>query len=182
MPFYPGPGLGGHCIPVDPHYLAWKLKTVDYDARFIQLAAEINTAMPHYVVDRIFNALNDEGKAVKGSCILLLGVAYKGDVSDTRESPALEILRMLEAKGAIVSYHDPYVPHLRLVRPAHDDELVFDSVTLDTDALARADCVVATTAHGTYNWDWVVRNSQLLVDTRNVTVGLGECLTRIVKL
>ena len=182
MPFYPGPGLGGHCIPVDPYYLAWKLKTVDYNARFIQLAGEINSDMPRYVVDKILNALNDEGKAVKGSRILILGVAYKRDVSDIRESPALDILRLLEAKGAVVSYHDPYVPRLRLARPGHGDDVVMDSVTLDAEVLGSADCVVVTTDHRSCDWDWVARNSRLLVDTRNVTAGLGECSARIVKL
>jgi len=176
MPFYPGPGLGGHCIPVDPHYLAWKLKTMDYNARFIQLAGEINAAMPRYVVDKIFDALNDEGKAVRGSRILLLGVAYKRDVSDLRESPALDILRLLQAKGAVVSYHDPYVPYLRL------DDIAMDSVTLDAETLRSADCVVVTTDHRSTDWDRVVRNSRLLVDTRNVTAGVGECSARIVKL
>ena len=176
MPFYPGPGLGGHCIPVDPHYLAWKLKTLNYNARFIQLAGEINAAMPHYVVDKISDALNDEGKAVKGSRILLLGVAYKRDVSDVRESPALDILRLLERKGAVVAYHDPYVPHLQL------DDVVMDSITLNEEALRSADCVVVTTDHRSYDWDWVVRNSRLLVDTRNVTASVGECSARIIKL
>ena len=182
MPFYPGPGLGGHCIPVDPHYLAWKLKTVDYNARFIQLAGEINAAMPHYVVDKIFNALNDEGKAVKGSQILLLGVAYKRDVSDLRESPALDILQLLEAKGAVVSYHDPHVPHLRLARPEGGDDLVLSSVNLEARELRSADCVVVTTDHRSYDWDWVAQNSRLLVDTRNVTTTIGPCSARIVKL
>ena len=176
MPFYPGPGLGGHCIPVDPHYLAWKLKTLNYNARFIQLAGEINAAMPHYVVDKISDALNDEGKAVKGSRVLLLGVAYKRDVSDVRESPALDILRLLERKGAVVAYHDPYVPHLQL------DDVVMDSITLNEEALRSADCVVVTTDHRSYDWDWVVRNSRLLVDTRNVTASVGECSARIIKL
>ncbi|MEA3345054.1 MAG: nucleotide sugar dehydrogenase [Chloroflexota bacterium] len=176
MTFYPGPGLGGHCIPIDPHYLAWKLKTVNYNARFIQLASEINAAMPHYVMDKVFEALNEEGKAVKGSRILLLGVAYKRDVSDIRESPALDILRLLKAKGAMVSYHDPHVPHLRL------DDIAMDSVTLDADALASADCVVVVTDHSDYDWDWIAGNSRLLVDTRNATAGVGECSAHIVKL
>ena len=176
MPFYPGPGLGGHCIPVDPHYLAWKLKTVDYNARFIQLAGEINFAMPQYVVGKVFSALNDEGKAVKGSRILLLGVAYKRDVSDVRQSPALDIMRLLKRKGASVSYHDPYVPHLRL------DDMVMDAVTLDAQALRSSDCVVVTTDHRSYRWDWVAQNSRLVVDTRNATAGVKECSARIVKL
>jgi UDP-N-acetyl-D-glucosamine dehydrogenase len=182
MPFYPGPGLGGHCIPVDPHYLAWKLKTMDYNARFIQLAGEINAAMPMYVADKVFDALNDEGKAVKGSRILLLGVAYKRDVGDVRESPALDILRLLMAKGAVVSYHDPHVPHLGLARPGQEDSMLLNSVSLDAEALRSADCVVVTTDHRSYDWDWVAQNCRLLVDTRNVTAHVGECSARIVKL
>ncbi len=182
MPFYPGPGLGGHCIPVDPHYLAWKLKTVDYNARFIQLAGEINAAMPVHVVDKVFDALNDEGKAVKGSRILLLGVAYKRDVSDTRESPALDILRLLDAKGAIVEYHDPYVPHLRLARAGRADDVALDSVSLAVGVLRTADCVVVTTDHKSYDWGWIAQNSRLLVDTRNVIANVGECSARIIRL
>jgi len=182
MPFYPGPGLGGHCIPVDPHYLAWKLKTVDYNARFIQLAGEINAAMPQYVVDKISDALNDEGKPVKNSQILLLGVAYKRDVGDVRESPALDILRLLEAKGASVSYHDPYVPQLRLAHPDGRETPALDSVALEAEVLKSVDCVVVTTDHRSYDWNWVVENSPLVVDTRNVTALVGPASTRIVKL
>jgi UDP-N-acetyl-D-glucosamine dehydrogenase len=182
MRFYPGPGLGGHCIPVDPHYLAWKLKTMNYNARFIQLAGEINAGMPPYVADKISDALNDQGKAVKGSRVLLLGVAYKRDVGDVRESPALDILQLLLAKGAVVMYHDPYVAQIQLTTTGPEDDTTLHSVVLDTQALRTADCVVVTTDHQSYDWDWVVENSQLIVDTRNVTSGVGTSTARIVKL
>ena len=176
MPFYPGPGLGGHCIPIDPQYLAWKLKTLNYNARFIQLAAEINFDMPHYVLGTIADALNEDGKPLKGSRVLTLGVAYKADVGDIRESPALDLIRLLQEKSADVVYHDPYVPRLDV------DGLKMASVSLDKDTLQAADCVVITTAHSSYNWEWVVRNSRLVVDTRNATKGVIANPARIVKL
>ncbi|MBN1219492.1 MAG: nucleotide sugar dehydrogenase [Anaerolineae bacterium] len=176
MPFYPGPGLGGHCIPIDPEYLAWKLKTLNYNARFIQLAAEINFGMPHYVLGKIVDALNDDGKAVKGARILILGVAYKADIGDLRESPALDLIHLLQAKGAKVSYHDPYVPQL------DQDDIVMTGATLDQSVLEQADCVVITTAHSSYDWEWVVKNSQLVVDTRNATQGVIGSSGRVVKL
>jgi UDP-N-acetyl-D-glucosamine dehydrogenase len=164
MPFYPGPGLGGHCIPVDPHYLSWKLKTLNYNARFIELASEINTSMPIYVVSKVTEGLNDEGKAVRGSRIVVLGVAYKRDVDDVRESPALDIIGLLEQKGADVRYHDPYVPSIRLEDHRHMDGVQY------TDALLHeADCVVIVTDHSTYDWQHVVNHSRLIVDTRHST-------------
>ena len=163
MPFYPGPGLGGHCIPVDPQYLAWKLKTLDYNARFIQLAAEINMGMPAHVVGRIADALNDAKKPMNGSRILVLGVAYKPNVADIRESPALDLIELLQAKGAQVSYHDPYVERVELAGG------VVESVVLDEEVLGSADCLVITTDHDTYDWQWVVDNSNLIIDTRNAT-------------
>jgi UDP-N-acetyl-D-glucosamine dehydrogenase len=175
MPFYPGPGLGGHCIPVDPQYLAWKLKTLNYNARFIQLAAEINFSMPQYVLDKIADALNEEGKSLKGSRVLILGVTYKADVSDLRESPALDLMHLLHAKGAKVAYHDPYVPQLEM-------EDLMTRVTLDRETLQRADCVVITTAHRSYDWEWVLENSQLVVDTRNATKDVRANLAWVVKL
>lgn len=177
MPFYPGPGLGGHCIPIDPQYLAWKLKTVNYQARFIQLAEEINFDMPRYVTMRIADALNTEGKSVKGSRILVLGVAYKADVADARESPAIELIDLLTEKGAGVSYHDPFVPALAV------NERGFKSVQLTESILGSADCVVIATAHSGYDWDWIAGNSRLIVDTRNATAGVkGSGRARIVKL
>ncbi len=176
MPFYPGPGLGGHCIPIDPQYLAWKLKTVNYNARFIQLAAEINFGMPSYVAGKIAHALNEESKPMRGSRILVLGVAYKEDVADLRESPALDLVRLLREQGADVAYNDPYIPVLR-----HDD-IAMDGVTLTEEELRRSDCVVIVTPHQGYDWRWVVDNSSLVVDTRNATGGLAGPAARVVKL
>lgn len=164
MPFYPGPGLGGHCIPVDPHYLSWKLKTLNYTARFIELASEVNTSMPLYVVDKITDALNDDSKAVRGSRIAVLGVAYKPDVDDVRESPALDIISLLRHKGAHVVYHDPHVPHLKL-----EENVVIEGVAYSTKLLQSVDCVVIVTHHSTFNFQEIVDCSQLIVDTRNAT-------------
>ena len=176
MPFYPGPGLGGHCIPIDPHYLAWKLKTLNYNARFIQLAAEINLSMPGYVVGKIADVLNDAGKPLKGSAILILGVTYKADVSDTRESPALDLIHLLVEKGANVSYHDPYAACIEVA------ESKMMGIPLDEAALRRADCVVVSTDHSSYDWQWVADNSSLIFDTRNVTRALKTEGCRIERL
>jgi len=176
MPFYPGPGLGGHCIPIDPQYLAWKLKTLNYNARFIQLAAEINFAMPQYVLGKIADALNEDGKPLKGSQVLILGVAYKADVGDVRESAALDLMRLLREKRVEVAYHDPHVPRLEV------DGLAMAAVTLDRETLQRADCVVIITAHRGYDWEWVLENSRLVVDTRNATKGVVVNPSRLVKL
>jgi len=163
MPFYPGPGLGGHCIPVDPLYLSWKLKTINYTARFIELASEINAAMPEYVVGKIVQALNDRERSVRGSHVLLLGVAYKADVSDLRESPALDILSLLHLRGAQLSYHDPHVPKVQL-----NEDMSLCSSPLDQDLLAAADCVVVVTDHSQFDWDEVAAHSRIIVDTRHV--------------
>ncbi len=164
MPFYPGPGLGGHCIPIDPHYLSWKLKTLNYNARFIELASEINTSMPLYVMDKITNALNDEGKAVRGSRVVVLGVAYKRDVNDVRESPALDVIGLLQEKGAHVQYHDPHIPRIRL-----EGEATMDSSVYSDALLEAADCVVIVTDHRVYDWQHVLDHSRVVVDTRHVT-------------
>ena len=166
MPFYPGPGLGGHCIPIDPLYLSWKLKSLNYNARFIELASEINTSMPYYVVSKVVDALNEEGKAVRGSHIIVLGTAYKRDIDDVRESPALDIIHLLEEKGATVSYHDPYVPSVRL-----EGERVMHSQPLTAAWIGAADCVVWVTDHTCIDRQWLVDNARLLVDTRNATKG-----------
>ena len=176
MPFYPGPGLGGHCIPVDPQYLAWKMKTLDYNARFIQLAAEINFGMPAYVLEKIANALNDQFKAVKGSRVLLLGVTYKADVGDLRESPALDLIHLLREKGAAVEYHDPYFPSIDV------EDVHMESISLTDEAIQSADCVVITTGHKSYDWNWVVDNAALIVDTRNVTKGVPHGSDKVVTL
>jgi len=164
MPFYPGPGAGGHCIPVDPIYLSWKMRTLNYSARFIDLASEINHSMPHYVVERITEALNDDEKAVKKARVLLLGVAYKPDIEDMRESPALPIIELLRHKGADVSYHDFYVPLLHM-----EDGTPLTSASYTQALLQEADCVVILTNHSQYEWQYVVEHSRLIVDTRNVT-------------
>ena len=176
MPFYPGPGLGGHCIPIDPQYLAWKLRTLNYNARFIQLAEEINLGMPAYVLARISDVLNEARKPLRGSRVLVLGVAYKADVADTRESPAIDLIDLLQAKGSVVSYHDPHVCRLEI------EGSVLASVELDSSVLRESDCVVITAAHSDYNWDWVVENSPLIFDTRNATAGVKAGVGRVVKL
>lgn len=163
MPFYPGPGLGGHCLPVDPHYLSWKMRTLDFRARFIELADEVNRQMSDHVVDKIMRALNELGRAVNGARILVLGVAYKRDVDDVRESPALDIMTKLSRLSARVSYHDPHVPSLT--------DLDMRSVPL-ADGLLEADCVVIVTDHTRVDYEQVVRRAPLVVDVRNATNGL----------
>lgn len=165
MPFYPGPGLGGHCIPIDPHYLSWKLKTLDYKARFIELASEINTEMPVYVLDLVADALNDHAKPLRGSRALVLGVTYKRDVEDVRESPAIDIINLLRSKGAHVDYHDPYALTLQVA----EDEAPLQTITLTEEALKSYDVAVITTDHTSYNWPWIASCARLLVDTRNAT-------------
>lgn len=162
MRFTPGPGLGGHCIPVDPHYLSWKMRTLNYKTRFIELASEINSEMPYFVVGKVREALNRRKKSVNGSRILLLGVAYKRDIEDVRESPALDVLKLLEEDGAHVSYHDPFVPEL------HEEGVDMHSTELTDDALAWADAVVILTDHSDFDYARVVEKSQVLVDARHV--------------
>ncbi|MFM7737446.1 MAG: nucleotide sugar dehydrogenase [Alphaproteobacteria bacterium] len=177
LPFFPGPGLGGHCIPIDPHYLAWKMKAHDFTARFIGLAAEVNQEMPHLVVDKVSAGLNHHGKPIKGSRILALGVAYKKDVSDMRESPALEVLDELRRRGGDVRYHDPYVPELAL------NTGTLQGVPLTDEELAKADCVVVLTDHSCFDVGRIVRGAKLVVDTRNVTRGLdAQYRDRVLKL
>ena len=176
MPFYPGPGLGGHCVPVDPEYLAWKLNGLNYNPRFIQLASDINTSMPSYIVTRLADALNEFELALRGSKILVLGVAYKAAVSDFRDSPALELIRLLNAKGVAVSYHDPYVPSLDV------DVIQMSSVELDTARLQDSDCVLIVTAHPDYDWQWIVDNTRLVFDTRNATKDVKSEPGRVVTL
>lgn len=161
MPFYPGPGLGGHCIPVDPHYLSWKLRTLNYTARFIELADDINRHMPDYVVSKVAEALNTARKAINGSDILILGVAYKPNVGDMRESPAVDIIHLLQDRGAIVSYHDPLVPDL------NPENIPLRSAALTGERLAAADCVVIVTDHDDYDWQHVADHARLILDTRN---------------
>lgn len=167
MPFYPGPGLGGHCIPVDPYYLSWKAREYDFAARFIELAGEVNTAMPYHVVDAVAAALNERQKSIKGSKILLLGVAYKKDVDDLRESPSLKLLELLTARGAVMDYNDPFFPSLHKMRQYDFSNM--RSVDLEQERLASYDCLLIATDHSTYDYDAIVRCAQLVVDTRNAT-------------
>jgi UDP-N-acetyl-D-glucosamine dehydrogenase len=173
MPFYPGPGLGGHCIPIDPLYLSWKLKTLNYRARFIELAGEINSEMPEYVCERAADALNDRSRSVKGSNILVVGVAYKKDIDDVRESPALDILRILESRGAKISYHDPNVPSLEW------NEATMKSVDL-LPAVREAHLVLIVTDHSSLPYAQIVEAAQVILDTRNATKGIrSEKILRI---
>jgi UDP-N-acetyl-D-glucosamine dehydrogenase len=165
MPFFPGPGYGGHCIPVDPFYLTWKAKEVDYATKFIELAGEINTQMPYYVVSKTVETLNARGKSIKGANILMLGVAYKRDVDDQRESPSLKIISLLQEKGAKISYNDPYVPESKGHRDYPD--LNLRSIPLTEKGLKRADAIIIATDHSVYDYDWIVKNASLVIDTRN---------------
>ena len=178
-PFYPGPGLGGHCIPIDPFYLSWKAKEYDFSTRFIQLAGEVNTSIPHYVVERIGKALNDRSRSIRGSKILILGVAYKKDVDDVRESPALEIMEILQAKGALLSYSDPYIPRLHKMR-AYDFSHM-SSLPLNEDVLKSQDLVLITTDHSSIDYQWVVDHASTIVDTRNATRRVTRGREKIVK-
>ena len=177
IPFYPGPGLGGHCIPIDPHYLSWKLKTLDYTTRFIALASEVNSNMPYYVVSKVVDTLNDAEKSVKGSNILILGVAYKPDIGDVRESPAIDIIEILELKGAHVSYHDPHIAEITL-----KDERAMCSTDLTIDTIQQADCVVIVTNHRVYDMQFIVDQAKAVVDTRNATKGLTAGQEKVTKL
>jgi UDP-N-acetyl-D-glucosamine dehydrogenase len=176
--FYPGPGLGGHCIPIDPFYLTWAARRHGLNTRFIELAGEINTSMPQYVLQRISDALNEDGKALNGSRVCVVGIAYKKDVDDPRESPAFTILELLQAKGARITYNDPHVPHLP---PMRHHRLQMDSQPLSPEFLAEQDCVVIVTDHSVYDWDLIVENVPLVVDTRNATADCRSPRARIVK-
>ena len=176
MKFLPGPGLGGHCIPIDPLYLSWKMKTLNYSARFIELASEINTAMPRFAVSKVQDALNAQKKPLNGASVLVLGAAYKPDIDDLRESPALDIIHLLGEKGAVVSYHDPFIPFLN-----HDD-LRKESVK-DLDAAVRAaDCVVIVTNHSSYDYAKILKEAKLIVDTRNALKTHGQKIDKVVRL
>ena len=185
MPFYPGPGIGGHCIPLDPHYLSWKARQHGFDSRFISLAEEVNSRMPEHVVQLVSDGLNDERKAMNGSSVLLLGVAYKKDVNDVRESPALSIIDRLRAKGANVSYHDPFVSEVRF-DDAHTDANgePLNSVELSDEHLKAADCVIIVTDHSDIDYQRVCRLAPLIVDTRNALNGdlRRDSKARIIRL
>ncbi len=166
MPFYPGPGLGGHCIPIDPFYLTWKARQYDTSTRFIELAGEVNTDMPYYVARKVADALNDHQKCLNGSKILILGMAYKKDVDDLRESPTLKLMEILGEKGAIVDYNDPHIPELYPMRHYQYEN---KSIELTPVTLGSYDAVLISTAHSQYDWDLVVENAQIVIDTRNAT-------------
>jgi UDP-N-acetyl-D-glucosamine dehydrogenase len=176
IPFYPGPGLGGHCIPIDPHYLAWKLKALNFQARFIGLAAEINGMMPSVVTTLVGEGLNRFSKSIRGSKVLILGVAYKKNVSDCRESPALDVMRMLIEKGAILSYNDPFVPTLKM------NGNTLKSVELTSANIESQDCIIILTDHGAYDFRRIIAASKLVVDTRNATKDLQQFKDKIIKL
>jgi UDP-N-acetyl-D-glucosamine dehydrogenase len=176
MKFTPGPGIGGHCIPLDPHYLAWKMRTLNYKTRFIDLASEINSQMPAFVVQKVAHALNLERKAVNGSTILVLGVAYKRDIDDVRESPALDVIRLLEEDGARVMFHDPFIPTIR------EDGHEHHGVALTPSMLAGTDAVVVVTDHRDVDYQLVMDHASLIVDSRNVTSGLVKTKARVVTL
>jgi UDP-N-acetyl-D-glucosamine dehydrogenase len=167
--FYPGPGLGGHCIPIDPFYLSWKAKQFDFHTRFIELAGEVNTAMPYYVIEQTTAALNEQAKALKNSKVLVLGMAYKRDVDDLRESPSLTIIELLRQRGAIVSYNDPFFPYVGKGRHYH-----LDMHCVPVDNLEQYDCVLIVTDHSDYDYARIVRESKLVVDTRNATKGISS--------
>jgi UDP-N-acetyl-D-glucosamine dehydrogenase len=170
QPFYPGPGLGGHCIPIDPFYLTWKAREYDFSTRFIELAGEINTNMPYYVVDKVIDALNDRGRSLKGSRVLVLGIAYKKDVDDLRESPSLELIRILKEKGARVDYNDPFIP----VALSRRKGFKMRSIKLTENNIKKYDCLLIATAHSQYDYRWIVKKSRLVVDTRNATAGITD--------
>jgi UDP-N-acetyl-D-glucosamine dehydrogenase len=180
-PFFPGPGLGGHCIPIDPFYLTWKARHYDFSTRFIELAGEVNTGMPYWVVDKVVEALGEGGKPIKGAKVLVMGVAYKKDVDDPRESPSLKVIEILESRGAEVSYNDPYVPSLRARKLRHYETFDLDSVDLEDRTIAEADCVLIATDHSAYDYDRIVRHARRVVDTRNATRNVRQGRNKIVK-
>ena len=177
-PFYPGPGLGGHCIPIDPFYLTWKARQYGMPTRFIELAGEINTNMPHYVTARTMDALNERKKSLNGSKILVLGLAYKPDIDDVRESPSLELIELLKEKGAKVDYNDPYIPATHKQRRY---DLQMKSRKLNAAMLKQYDAVLISTNHSDYDYNWIVKNSRLVVDTRNATASIRIGRSKIVK-
>jgi UDP-N-acetyl-D-glucosamine dehydrogenase len=183
MPFYPGPGVGGHCIPVDPYYLSWKAREYDFYTKFIELAAEVNQTMPYHVVSKISEGLNRQGKPLRGARVLILGVTFKRDVDDARNSPAQRIIELLLAQEVQVTYNDPYVPQFKV---GHDvfyrDDLTLHSVALSEKLLAEHDCTVIVAGHTSYDYAWVVRHAPLIIDTLNATRGVGEGRERILRI
>lgn len=177
-PFYPGPGLGGHCIPIDPFYLSWKAREYDFTTRFIQLAGEVNVGMPYYVLERTAEALNSRKKCLNGSKILVLGVAYKKDIDDDRESPTYAIMELLLKRGAQVFYNDPHIPKLK---PGRKHQFQLESLQLTEEVLNDMDAVMILTDHSTYDYEWIVKNATIVIDTRNATKEIREGKEKIVK-
>jgi UDP-N-acetyl-D-glucosamine dehydrogenase len=176
-PFYPGPGLGGHCIPIDPFYLAWKAKEYDFSTRFIQLAGEINVSMPYYVIEKTVEALNRNKKSLNGSRIMVIGIAYKKDVDDDRESPGYAIMKMLLEKGAVIKYNDPWIPKLQATRKY---DFKMESAPISPEVLAEMDAVIIITDHSAYDFAEIVKHSNLVIDTRNATKGIKGAKEKIV--
>ena len=176
MKFTPGPGLGGHCIPIDPLFLSWKLRSLNYTARFIDLASEINTGMPRYVVNKVQDALNKKNKALSDSKVLVLGAAYKPDVDDVRESPALDVIGLLQQGGADVSYHDPFIPKLK------QDNIEMQSAKDLIQEVKKVDCVVIVTNHSQYDYREIFENARMIVDTRNALGSLGKDNPKVTRL
>ena len=183
MPFYPGPGVGGHCIPVDPYYLSWKAREYDYYAEFIELAGEVNQAMPYHVVDLVSRALSSQGKPLLAAKVLVLGVSFKPEIDDARNSPAERVIELLLGRGADVRYHDPYVPTFSVGGDViHREKVVLESVPLTEKELGAHDCVVIVTGHRSVDYAQVVKKAHLLVDTCNATAGLASEPGKVVRL
>jgi UDP-N-acetyl-D-glucosamine dehydrogenase len=178
MPFYPGPGLGGHCIPIDPFYLTSKAREYDFPTKFIELAGEINTAMPYYVVQRVMEALNQRKKSINGSTVLLLGIAYKKDIDDQRESPSLKLIELLQEKGAEVIYNDPHIP---AIPPMRKYSFNMESIELSPETLAAADCVLLATDHSAYDYSFILEHSDLIIDIRNAFKGLEGVSEKVIQ-
>jgi UDP-N-acetyl-D-glucosamine dehydrogenase len=177
--FYPGPGVGGHCIPIDPFYLTWKAREYDFHTRFIELAGEINVEVSYYVVNKVYRALSSQQKAMKGANVLVLGVAYKKDIDDVRESPALIIMERLRKEGARITYHDPYIP---VIEPHGGSTMHLESIALTPEALSAADCVLIITDHSDVNYEEVAKHARLVVDTRNATKDVKNNREKIYKI
>ncbi|MEJ2559653.1 MAG: nucleotide sugar dehydrogenase, partial [Anaerolineae bacterium] len=183
MPFYPGPGVGGHCIPVDPYYLSWKAREYDFYTKFIELAAEVNSDMPYHTVQKVIQGLNRQSRPLKEARVLVLGVAFKPNVDDARNSPAERVIELLLKEGVQVSYHDPYVPHFHVGGDVFLREGVhFDSVPLTPEILEQADCVLIVTGHASIDYGWVVEHAQLVVDTVNATWRAGGGRAKVLRL
>jgi UDP-N-acetyl-D-glucosamine dehydrogenase len=183
MPFYPGPGVGGHCIPVDPYYLSWKAREYDFYTKFIELAAEVNSDMPYHTVQWAIRGLNQRGRSIKGARVLVLGVAFKPDVDDARNSPAERVIELLLKEGAQVRYHDPHVPHFRVGGDVFLHQAAqFDSVSLTAEALAEADCVLVVTGHSAVDYAWVVEHARLVIDAVNVSREVPQRGDKVIRL